>query len=154
MASDWWADDDRLMAALAEAVRALDAIPRRLIEAGKATYTWYNFDAELAALTYDSALDEGRELARTRDEPALLRNLTFASRRLTIELEFTHDALLGQIVPAQPGEIHVHNAHSRVTVATVDDLGSFIIRPVPTESIRLHFQTAQEPSVMTGWIAL
>src|SRR5438093_422490 len=110
MASRWWSDDDQLLAALDEALRAARAVPRGFVEAGKAAYTWRGVDAELAALTYDSALDQPRALAASRAEPAPLRALTFVSAELTVELEVTEDALLGQIVPAQPGEVEVRPA--------------------------------------------
>jgi hypothetical protein len=156
LTKQWWRDDDELFAALDEALREARAVPRRFVEAGKAAYAWHNVDAELAALTYDSAAAadrEDRELAITRAEPAPLRSLTFASGRLRIQLEVTHEALLGQVVPAQAAAIELRTAVDRRDIA-VDELGWFRIRPIPTGSFRLHCRPAEGPAVLTDWITL
>jgi hypothetical protein len=154
MTSPWWSDDDQLLAALDEALRAEHAVPRAFVEAGKATYTWHDIDAELAALTYDSAVDTGALEAVTRADPAPLRALTFASAELTIELELTSAALLGQVVPAQPGEVEVRSADGRIVTAPIDEIGTFVIRPLPSGSFRLHCRTATGTKVLTDWISL
>jgi hypothetical protein len=154
MASQWWSDDDQLFGALDDALRGARAVPRSFVEAGKAAYTWHDVDAELAALTYDSALDEEHVLAASRAEPAPLRALTFASAELTVEIEVTDDALLGQIVPPQPGELEARLADGQVTTAPVDELGCFVIRPIPSGSFRLHCRTAGGAAVLTDWLTL
>ena len=47
-------DDDELLAALGEAIRAREEVPEWFVETGKNAYAWHNIDAELAQLTYDS----------------------------------------------------------------------------------------------------
>jgi hypothetical protein len=153
MASQWWSDDDQLFGALDDALRAARAVPRNFVETGKAAYTWHDVDAELAALTYDSALDEER-MAVSRAEPAPLRALTYASTELTIELEVTDDALLGQIVPPQPGELEARLADGQVTTAPIDELGCFVVRPIPSGSFRLQCRTAGGSAVLTDWLSL
>jgi len=150
----WWSSDDQLVDKLDGALRAAESVPRDFVEAGKAAYAWHDIDAELAALTYDSALDTERVAAVTRAEPAPLRSLTFAAAQLVIELEVTDDALLGQVVPPQPGELEVRLANGQVIVATIDEVGCFVIRPVPTGSFRLRCRTDAGASVLTDWIAL
>jgi len=154
MTGQWWSDDDHLLTALDDALRAARAVPRDFVEAGKAAYTWHGVDAELAALTYDSALDEPRVLAANRAEPAPLRALTFASAELTVELEVTEDALLGQIVPPQPGEVEVRLADGQVVSAPIDELGCFVVRPIPSGSFRLHCRIVGGSAVLTDWLAL
>jgi hypothetical protein len=153
--SPWWSDDDELLAAVGDALEAARAVPRDFVEAGKATYSWRDIDAELAALTYDSALDQRPVRAMTRAEPATLRSLTFTSTsaRLTIEIEVTDDALLGQIVPPQPGGLEVHTADGRSGTAAIDQLGYFAVRPIPSGSFRLYCRTA-DANVLTAWITL
>jgi hypothetical protein len=150
-------NDDQLLRELNEALRAARAVPRDFIDAGKAAFAWHNIDAELAALTYDSAGQGGAigHTVQTRAEPAALRNLTFAAPELTIELEVTDDAIRGQLVPPQRGEIEVEILSSNAvgTTAVADDVGYFVIRPVPTRSFRLCCHTAG-CSVLTTWIAL
>jgi hypothetical protein len=51
MASQWWTDDDQLMAELGDALRHGRAAPSEFVAAGKAAYMSRNIDAELADLT-------------------------------------------------------------------------------------------------------
>ena len=81
---DGW-DDDELLAALGEAMRARRAVPDWFVEMGKNAYGWHNIDAELAQLTYDSSRDQDT-VAAVRSEAASIRALTFTSARLSIEL--------------------------------------------------------------------
>jgi hypothetical protein len=155
VSSQWWDDDEELLATLGEALRAADEVPPRFVEAGKAAYAWHNVDAELAALTFDSANDAPeRVLALTRTEMAPLRALTFASPRLSIHLEVTRDALHGQVVPEQAGEIELRPASGAPATIAVDEVGWFVIRPAPSGAFRLRCRTATGATVLTDWITL
>ena len=70
-----------------------------------ASWARHSIDAELAALTYDSARDAEPAVAQSRTEPASLRALTFACAGL--ELAVTGDGPVGQLVPPQPGDVEV-----------------------------------------------
>ncbi|GAB3955588.1 hypothetical protein GCM10029976_098820 [Kribbella albertanoniae] len=50
-----WNDDGQLLEALRDALVTEQEVPRAFVEAGKAAFAWRTIDAELAALTYDSA---------------------------------------------------------------------------------------------------
>src|SRR5215469_10078765 len=115
---DGW-NEDQLFDALREALRARQAVPAPFIEVAKSAYAWHNIDAELAQLTYDSGREQDR-LAGVRSETASVRALTFTSPHLSIELEVTDDALIGQIIPAQEGTIEVQ-AHEYTTPAVAID---------------------------------
>ncbi len=104
MTNQQWADDDALLAALGEAVRAAKAVPPEFTAAGQAAFTWRTIDAELAALTFDSATAEPA-VAAVRAEEASPRFLTFAGSDLTIELEIGSDSIVGQVVPAGSGHV-------------------------------------------------
>ena len=91
---DGW-DDEELLAALGEAIRARQAVPEWFVGTGKNAYEWHNIDAELAQLTYDSSRDQDA-VAAVRSEAASIRALTFTSSRLSIELEVAESSLLGQ----------------------------------------------------------
>jgi hypothetical protein len=149
MASGRRNDDDQLLDELGDALRT-----REIADLGKAAYTWRTVDAEIAALTYDSAQD--RELASaTRAEAALLRALTFASNELTIELEVTADSLQGQLVPPQPGQMEIQSAGGKILVRVeVDETGYFVIRPEPRGSFRLCVRTTVGRTVLTNLISL
>jgi hypothetical protein len=148
-----WADDDALLAALGEAVRAARAVPPEFTAAGQAAFTWRTIDAELAALTFDSATAEPA-LPAVRAEEASPRFLTFAGSDLTIELEIGSDSVVGQIVPAGSGHVDACPARGAAMTAEIDEIGCFIIRPLPPSPFRLHCHMASGGSVLTTWITL
>ena len=150
MTSQQW-DDDRLMAALGEAVRDGLDVPPEFTQAGQAAYTWRTVDAELAALTFDSAVQAAAPALRA--EEASPRYLTFAGAELTVELEIGPDSLVGQIVPSRPGHVDTCPATGAAATAQIDEIGCFIIRPLPSSPFRLHCHTAGV-SVLTTWITL
>jgi len=148
-----WEDDD-VVAALHEAIRARQAVPDEFVEAGKNAFAWRNIDAELARLTYDSVRDF--ELAASvRTEQATIRALTFTSARLTIELEVTSEAVVGQIVPAQAAIIIVQaGAAGTQTELRADEIGCFTIQPIPAGAFRLQCRTQTGTEVITGWFTI
>ena len=152
MSKPW--DDDELLAMLAEAQQAAESVPREFIEAGKAAYAWRTIDAELAKLVYDSAMEEVQLAGQVRAEQAQLRALTFTTSELTLEIEVTAEALLGQLVPPEPGEVEVITSKGKAQQAPIDDVGCFTIRPVPAGSFRLHCRTASGVFVVTNWLNL
>ena len=153
MAGHQWADDDHLLAALGEAIRAEREVPRDFVEAGQAAFTWHSIDAELAALTFDSAT--GATLATAvRTQEASPRFLTFSAADLTIELEIGPDEIIGQIVPPRPGRVDACPAHGAAVTAPIDEMGYFLIRPLPASPFRLHCHADSGVSVLTTWITL
>jgi hypothetical protein len=145
-------DDEELLAALGEAIRAREAVPGWFVETGKNAYAWHNIDAELAQLTYDSSRDQDA-VAVVRSEAASIRALTFTSARLSIELEVTGDSLIGQIIPPRAGTLEVHTT-AGVTSSPVDEIGCFAVAPIPTSPFRLRCRTENGADVLTGWITL
>ena len=146
--------DEQLLAALGEALRARQEVPEWFVETGKNAYAWHNIDAELAQLTYDSDSDAGRgRAAAVRSETASIRALTFTSARLSIEIEVASDSLLGQIIPPQAGTLEVHTT-AGVTSSPVDEIGCFVVDPIPSSPFRLRCRTKDGADVLTGWITL
>jgi hypothetical protein len=149
-----WDDDERLFASLKEALRDAEEVPPRFVETGKAAYAWHNIDAELADLTYDSSMAGSEPVGATRAQDASLRALTYATTELTIEIEITGDAVLGQVLPPQPGAASAHvSGESAVAPTVVDEMGFFAIRPVPATAFRLRCVTSSGLDIMTGLIA-
>jgi len=144
--------DEQLLAALGEALRARQAVPEWFVETGKNAYAWHNIDAELAQLTYDSSRDEDT-VAAVRSEAASIRALTFTSARLSIELEVAESSLLGQIIPPRAGTLEVHTT-AGVTCSPVDEIGCFVVDPIPSSPFRLRCRTQDGADVLTGWITL
>jgi hypothetical protein len=145
-------DDEQLLTALGEAIKARAAVPSWFTETGKNAYAWHNIDAELAQLTYDSRTDTDA-LAVARSETATIRALTFTSAHLSIELEVADGSLLGQVVPPQAGTLETHTK-AGMTALPVDEAGFFTLEPIPPGPFLLRFRTTDGAYVMTGWITL
>jgi hypothetical protein len=145
-------DDEELLAALGEAIRAREAVPEWFVETGKNAYAWHNIDAELARLTYDSDSDRDA-VAVVRSEAASIRALTFTSVQLSIELEVAESSLVGQIIPPRAGTLEVHTK-AGVTSLPVDEIGCFAVTPIPNSPFRLRCRTQDGTDVLTGWITL
>lgn len=147
-------EDDALLAELGEAVREGQLVPARFVEIGKAAFAWRTMDEELAVLSYDSATLPADAMAGTRADPAELRAMTFVSADLTVEVEVADDALLGQLVPPQAGEVVVRTQGGDATTVEVDELGWFAVRPLPAGMFRLHVRTGSGATVVTAWTSL
>ena len=148
---DGW-DDEELLLALGEAMRARQAVPGWFVETGKNAYAWHNIDAELAQLTYDSRRDQD-VVAAVRSEAASIRALTFTSAHLSIELEVAESSLLGQIIPPRAGMLEIHTT-AGVASSPVDEIGCFAVTPIPTSPFRIRCRTEDGADVLTGWITL
>lgn len=145
-------DDEQLLTALREAMRAGEAVPSWFAETGKNAYAWHNVDADLAQLTCDSGADAELSAA-ARSETASIRALTFTSSRLSMDLEVAGGSVLGQIVPLRAGTLETHT-NAGVTTAPVDETGCFALDPKPVGPFRLRFWTTDGVDVVTGWITL
>jgi hypothetical protein len=119
VANGW--DDEELLAALGQAVSARQAVPPEFVEAGRNAFAWHNIDAALARLTYDSS--HAGPVTGTRSDKASIRALTFTSAEMTIEIEVTPDALVGQVVPAQEAEIQVEGGAAAGPPLASDEIG-------------------------------
>ena len=148
---DGW-DDEQLLEALREAMRARQAVPSWFVATGKNAYAWHNIDAELAQLTYDSQADT-EQLALVRSETASIRALTFTSAHLSLELEVGNDALFVQVMPPQAGILETQT-RAGLTTSPADESGYFTVEPIPDSPFRLRFHTTGGTDVVTGWITL
>jgi hypothetical protein len=150
MTAAWWQDDDAFLATVRD---ALQPVPESFITAGKAAFAWHSIDADLAALTYDSAQDTLAG-AGMRAEPASLRSITFDARDLTIELEIIDNVLHGQLVPAHAGTVEVRYANGEAQRVDVNDVGYFTVSPLPMGRFRLYCAPTEGEAVLTDWITL
>jgi hypothetical protein len=153
---DW--DDDRLLSALRESLRARQDVPPWFTEAGQSAYAWHDIDAQLAQLTYDSSCDQDLEgvmrSVGARSEPASIHTLTFTSVRLSIELEVTTDSLVGQIIPPRQGTVEQQARDGGTATTPIDEIGCFYIQPVPKGSFRLRCRTQDGVDVVTNWFTV
>lgn len=155
MTSQWWDDDEQLVAALAEALRDARDVPAWFTDSAKAAFAWHDIDAELATLTRDSvATDAVSRGVVFRAELAPLRALTFSATTLAIEIEVNGQALVGQVVPEQRVELELRADDGSVCAVAVDGVGSFIIRPLPSGPFQFFCKTTDGQRILTDFIAL
>jgi hypothetical protein len=154
MTPDKWTDQD-LLNQLDNALRAEHEVPAGLVDAGKAVWTWRTVDAELAALTFDSAAGAPEErLVPTRSEAASLRSLTYVSATLTIDLEVTREGLVGQVQPPQAVSAELVLRDGTSLPLEVEEVGWFTVRPAPRSPFRISCTTGDGVKVVTATIEL
>lgn len=141
---------DEIRAALAEA----ELVPDGAEEMARAVFELEGIDRELELLTllYDSS----RELAdETRGDAGSVaaRYLTFQRELLTLEVEIGPDAVLGQVVPAQPATISLSTPAGAVSVSETDEVGAFYFERPESDGIRLTCTTPTS-RLRTTWISM
>ena len=146
--------DEELLQDLRAVVSRVDPVSPEMLAAARSGFIWRTIDAELAQLTSDSVLDADRMAAvRGVATPELL---TFEAAGLTVEVETTRGVdggvrLLGQLVPAQRGQVEIRHAGGTTTVEA-DDLGRFTAGGVPPGPVSLSCRTeAGGLRVDTDW---
>jgi hypothetical protein len=148
--------DDDLIDELRIAGLVVDPVPERVVSAAKGSLSWRTIDAELARLTYDSALDdERRSLVRST---GTVRMLTFAGGDLTVDVEVERSGrerrLVGEITPAQRATLVVRHADGMTEVETDDD-GRFRTGMIPAGPISLTVRLVSgDSAVQTEWTTL
>lgn len=146
------AGDDQLLAELRLALSGVDPVPTSVTAAAQAAYAWRTIDADLAALSYDSLLDD-KELAGVRsggDEP---RMLTFDSDDSTVEIAVERGRIIGQLVPPRSGEVEVRQPGGSVTVQA-DEVGRFTCDGIGRGPVSLRCVTPGATPIITEWIVL
>jgi hypothetical protein len=153
MTEPWFDDDDQLLVELGIAVGATDDMPERFVQAGRAAFAWRGVDVELARLQTDSAADLA-DAGMRAGQPGH-RSLTFVTESMTVELDVQPDALRGQVSPPQAGTVRVHPLDGKGPIRSfdIDDVGWFVIRPVPSGSVQLSLDTAGGTAV-TSWFTV
>jgi hypothetical protein len=147
------AADAALLAALRPVVRAADPVPAGAVDAARSALAYLRMDAELAALSWDSADDT--TLAGVRSASVPVRQLSFEAGAIGVELEITvlgdSRELIGQCVPAGTVELLVRQPGEELATTT-DDLGRFrcTIAPGPV-ALRCHWPHTGQ-TIETSWV--
>lgn len=145
--------DDRLLTELQDALQAADPVPADVLATAKASFTWRTVDAELAALAFDSALDETAGV-RSEDDA---RHLVFRSGDLEVEVMVAGTAprsLTGQLVPPQPAVVELRTGeHVIASVAGPDGAFAFPTVPGGPVSLRCILEEGTK-TVTTEWLHL
>lgn len=147
-------DDDVLVLKLCEAMG--DVLPHLgdVTARAKRAFTWRTIDEDLltAELMFDSA--RSAVPSSTRDEAGNgSRVLVFTTELRTVEIEVLSDRVVGQFMPTSTGEVQVEGDGGVLVTVPVDDLGFFVIEPVPAGVVRLRC-TTPTTRIVTGWVCL
>jgi hypothetical protein len=144
--------NEYLLRELAEALRAVEGDVDRVEALGRGSFTWRTLDTDLllASLTFDSHLAGELETTRAGDGG---RTLVFTNELRSVEVEVLADRLVGQFIPPTAGEVRVEGDGGVLAIAPVDDVGFFVVEPVPRGVVRLQCRTASTRMV-TEWVKL
>jgi hypothetical protein len=150
-------DDDAAFDDLLDQLRAIgesiDPTPSLVTDLAYAAFETRDLDAELAALTADSALDTAHLVRGAA--VASPRMISFEAESVTVELQVERgdDAaqLRGFVVGATG--VTLETATDRRPVQ-LDEHGWFLIEDVPFGALRLRLKRPDGRSVSTEWIAV
>jgi hypothetical protein len=150
-------DDEQLLAALGEVLRASEPAPSWWVELAKASYDLLTADTELAQLTSDSGLATAQSPLRAAAAPRLT---VFDTRDLSVEILIEPRVragtwrLIGQLTPAAPARIQVRQPQAEPFWIDADDLGRFIIDQLRDGLLSLICTRPGLRSAVTEWIAI
>ena len=152
--------DDALLHELDGLLARLDPVPPELLDRVRLAFCWRTVDAELAELSFDSLVDRDGALAVRAAMDLEPRMLGFGAvvdgQDLSIELEVTTvDAsccLVGQLWPAGAVTADVQTGAGETASVPVDELGRFVVEPVPQGPVRLRVRHGDRV-VQTTWVS-
>ena len=163
-------DDARLIAWLADALRAADPPPDDMVELARQSFALRTLDAELAALVEDSADPATQPVPVREPRPAApagpdLRQLTFHFHDdrtdddliIAVEVDVRGDLrrLTGHLTPPGPAHIEVRQpAVPRARRIDVDQLGRFAVDDLVPGPASLTCHRTGVPAVVTEWTLL
>jgi len=151
MTSPQWRDDDELMAELARTTRSV-RVPEAVLRAARAAFALRRPHRDrIAAIAYDSALDD--ELALRGTEPDDRRIVSFTADSISVEIELWADRLVGQLVPPMAAEVELATPLGTVGTTTADDVGCFVLERPPPGPVQFRCRLATEV-VVTDWMLL
>jgi len=79
--------------------------------------------------------------------------MVFSADLRSVEIEVLSDRVVGQFMPQSDGEVQVEGDRGVLATVPVDELGFFVIEPVPTGVVRLRC-TTPATRLVTDWVRL
>jgi hypothetical protein len=151
-------EHDALWQELRMLIDKADPVSPEVLQAARECFTWRTIDAELAALTYDSAVDRPTtSVVRGTEGPRLL---SFEASEFSVELEVTavgaRRRVVGQLAPPQPARVEIRHRAGH-TLVEADELGRFRTEDLAAgpSSLRCHLTGRRGAApVVTDWITL
>ena len=155
------AADVTLLVELGRLLDRLDPVPPECLDQARQLFCWRSLDAELAELSFDSLVDRDVALAVRSGESVLEpRMLGFGAvvdgEDLSIEVEVSATdgqcTMVGQLDPPGATSIAIEARGGETLEAPVDEVGRFVVRPVPSGPVRLRIEHAGH-LVHTTWVS-
>ena len=146
-------DDDEVLALeLIAALREARPLVDEVAERAKVSLTLRTIDEDLltAELMFDSFHQSEPSLTRG---PEGGRVMVFSADLRSVEIEVLSDRVVGQFMPQSDGEVQVEGDRGLLATVPVDELGFFVIEPVPTGVVRLRC-TTPATRLVTDWVRL
>jgi hypothetical protein len=147
---------DPTLEMLRAAIATVDPVPAGLVAMARESLTWRTIDAELAALVFDSAVDEvvGVRSALGPGAAEQVRSMSFETATGAIELEadIARGRVVGQVVPARSSPIELRHPGGTI-VDRSDDLGRFRFEGVPRGPVRITV-VGEPAAITTEWFVL
>jgi hypothetical protein len=146
-------DNDEVLALeLAEALRDAEPHVDEVADRAKGAFTWRTIDEDLlrAELMFDSTQETAPSLTRGTDSG---RVMVFSAELKSVEIEVLSDRVVGQFLPQSTGVVEVEGDRGVLASVPVDDLGFFVIEPVPPGVVRLRCTTPSTRFV-TEWVRM
>lgn len=153
---------DALLVELGGLLSRIDPMPPQLLDQVRRAFCWRTVDAELAELSFDSLVDREDALAVRAVADAALepRTLGFGAvvdgddLSIEVEISSTPDgpSLIGQVWPAGAATVEVQTGVGGATAVPADELGRFLVEPVPLGPVRLSVRHGDRV-VQTTWVS-
>ena len=143
-------DDDALERILGKSLALDQQVPPEWREAARAAYTWRTIDAELLALTHDSAVEAG---AAVRG-PGEARTVAFTGGGMTLEVELSDRQIMGQLTAPGGSEVVFESVDGRTRSTSIDDSGFFSLPGEDHGLVRFAVRPEGGARLVTQWIVL
>jgi len=142
-------DLDLLEEELRRAAAILDPVPPELRQIAVEAFALHDLDAEIAELTFDSAVDA----LPVRGAVEAPRMLTFHAGGLTVDVELSAHGLMGQVLPPQTARVEVLRGPQAGSPLSTDAMGRFTYDEPPTGPFALRLRTG-EATLVTDWLTV
>jgi hypothetical protein len=148
--------DNELIEQLRQIAAEADRVPEAVRGAASRALAFRRPDADLAELAFDSWSAPGELVGmRRRTGPGRLRQLTFVTRAMRLELEIDprHRALVGVVTPAPAAGAELRHVDG-ATPFTVDEHGRFSLSALPDGPASIAISLPDGGVVTTEWLSL
>lgn len=144
--------DHHMLHTLRLGIEALHPEPDNLVDLASGLYALRTLDGELAALAYDSLMDDA---VSVRSVGTLTRILSFESDVAAFEVEVDERlrTIMGQVVPPTEGRIELQHSDGSETT-DLGAVGSFEFADVPGGPLRLRLIVDGRIISTTGFFTL